>query len=108
MNRDEILKIVCETQEESNRKILDKFDQVSIGLRESLTPSHSKIMKEVREDLLGIREDIEQIRISVQPAVDAVSASRIIGKFTVWLAGVLIAISGVWLFFKEIVKSASR
>ena len=106
MSEKDIRKIVCELQAESNQALLDEFHRISIGLRESLTPTHSKLMQEVKDEIGKLRVEISGIQTSVQPAIDAISASRVIGKFTVWLAGVLLAIGGIWIFFKEIVRAA--
>jgi hypothetical protein len=65
-------------------------------------------MQDLKKEISSVKEEMHEVKKSVQPAVDAISASKVIGKFVTWLAGVILAMGALWLFFKQIVKEAIK
>lgn len=68
----------------------------------------SQLMRDVNSNIQDIRNDVMAIKESVQPAVDAISASKTVATFIKWLAGTIIALGAIWVFTKEVIKVAIR
>jgi len=66
MTEDDIKKLVCEIQAVNNKSLLDEFHKIAIGLRESTTPSFSKMMGNFTERLETVEKKIDTIFPSVQ------------------------------------------
>ncbi|MFA5990479.1 MAG: hypothetical protein WC803_12860 [Sphingomonas sp.] len=115
MNEKEVQKIVSE----QNKALLTEFHKIAIGLRESVTPSFSHIIKDLTdkiefldkkstENLAAIEKKLDYQIICTRPAIEAINASRILASILKWTAGVILSVGSIWLFFKLIVKEALK
>lgn len=107
------------------KQILDKLDHALLAARQSTPESLSPILQEIRnktenngvalrehieiheQDIKAIKIQLEQLSVSVQPAVSAIDTANNLKKGVTWIAGFIIAIgvlSGSIVLFKDWIK----
>lgn len=102
----------------TEEKILDKIDHALSAVRQSVPESLSPILQEIRSkienngvaledykrehgiEIKAIREQIKNLAISVQPAVDALDTAGKVRKYTINIAGFILAFGAIIAVFE--------
>jgi len=105
MKKEEVIRLVSELQKKANQEILDEFHKISIGLRESTTPSFSSIMKGFSNRLENMEKKLDLQIEQTKPAVDIIGASKVFATAFKWFAGLSLAVGGTIIAVKQLLRS---
>jgi hypothetical protein len=104
MNKEEIKNLITE----SNKGLLDEFSKVSIGLRESLTPSHSQLMNEIKNEIVNIKKENERttkdIMDKLNPVYNAFQKANGFKAGLYLISATIASIAGIVISYREIFK----
>lgn len=77
---------------ENHLALMDKFEHTISMVRDSIPPSLSDILFEIKNSLNENGKKLTNLEKKLEPVVDAIDGARIIKKATMWLAGLLLSI----------------
>lgn len=92
------------TEKQIEKLILDRLDQALLAARESSPTSFPVYIKELKNEIALLRDEIKEVKESVQPVVNILVASKVSTGVIKTIAIIVVSLTSIWMFWKQVIK----